>query len=390
MRRTTSYVVVLAAALALLPATAASAATWAGQSPVDPVGSTASGLSGTTCTSSTNCLAAGTYDPGTGITLPLIEKWNGTAWSQLTAATPPAGHNGAALVSVGCSSSTACTAVGNYYDANFDQWALVQRYNGTAWASQTFFRPAGALGTSLSSVVCPSSTSCYAVGTYIDASGVSQPLSASWNGTTWSQLTVPTVAGSTGTGLSAIACTSTTVCTTVGSYLDARGTPLPTSATLASGTWTLKTVATPTGAAATFLSGLSCTSSSACTTVGYATDSLGAVFAVAERFNGTTWAQQTLASPPAGSTGSALIGVSCTTSTHCSAVGYYLDASSVQNTFGQGWNGTTWSLQSTPNPAGSTGGAVNGISCTSSTICESVGYFYDSSSVQRTLAQRFS
>lgn len=390
MRRTTSYVVVLAAALALLPATAASAATWAGQSPVDPVGSTASGLAGTTCTSSTNCLAVGNYDPGTGITAPLIEKWNGTAWSQLTAASAPVGNNGAGLVSVGCSSSTACTAGGSYYDANFDQWALIQRYNGTTWASQSIATPSGALSTNVASVVCPSSTLCLAAGTYTDSSGVSQPLVESWNGTSWRQLSVPTVAGATGTGLSAISCPSTTACTVVGSYLDSSGTPLPTSATWNGTTWTLKTVATPTGAASTFLSGLSCTSSTACTTVGYSTDRLGAVFSVIERYNGTTWSQQTAASAPGGSTGSALIGVSCTSSTHCSAVGYYLDASSVLTTFAQGWNGTTWSLQSTPNPAGSTGAAVNGISCTSSTICESVGYYYDSSSVQRTLAQRFS
>jgi hypothetical protein len=388
MRRTSLGVAVLAAA-ALVAPSAASAA-WNGQTPVDPAGSAGTQLDATVCTSSTNCVAVGRYDDGSGILLPLIERWNGTSWAQQTAAAPPAGHQGTILSGIGCSASNACTAVGSYYDASFNQWALAQRWNGTTWVAQTLPRPAGSLGTDLSGVACTSSTSCIAVGSYTDSSSVSQPFAATWNGTSWTQTAaVPTVAGSTGTGLTSISCSSGTSCMAVGTYLDGTGTPLPYSATWSGSSWTRRTVATPSGASATFLTSVSCTTGTACTTVGYSTTSLGAVFAVAERWNGTTWAQQSLAAPPAGSTGTALLGVSCTSSSHCSAVGYSLSATGVLTPLAEGWNGTTWAVQATPNPDPTNGAAVNGISCTSSTACTSVGYYIDAAFLQHALAQRF-
>jgi hypothetical protein len=37
----------------------------------------------------------------------------------------------------------------------------------------------------------------------------------------------------------------------------------------------------------------------------------------------------------------------------------------------------SWKIQGTPNPAGSVGNNVEGVSCTSATACLAVGYFYD-------------
>lgn len=381
-RRSLGVAVLTTAAVALAPA-AASAASWSALSPVDPAGATSAQLVGVNCTASTNCEAVGSSDGAA-----LIERYSSGTWSQQTAATPPAGTVGSELSGVGCSASNACTAVGSYDDGS-STWALVERWT-TAWALQTFPRPSGALSSQLKGVTCVTSTFCLAVGGYVDSSGVQQPLAATWNGTSWTLKTVPTVAGSTGTALSAVTCASTTSCEVVGSYLDASGIPFPTAASFNGvSTWTLQTVPTPRTASATFLSGLSCTSSSACTAVGYATNSGGSVFAVAERWNGTAWAEQTLASAPAGSTGNALIGVSCTTSTTCNAVGYYIDSLGVQRTYSQTW--TPWTVVSTPNPAGFDGAAVSGISCTSSTACISVGYFYANSFADvNPLAQRWS
>lgn len=388
MRRTSLCLGVLAVVLLLAPA-AASAASWSAQTPVDPAGSDASGLAGITCTSTTECFSVGNYDPGTGITLPLIERWTSSTWRQQTAATPPANHNGVSLNGIGCSSNSACTAVGSYYDSNFDQWALVQRWDGSNWSSQTFVRPTGSISTSLAGVACTGASACIAVGYWVDNLLVSHPLAASWNGSSWTELTVPTVASSTGTNLSAISCVSGSACTAVGTYLDARRTPLPAAVSWDGSRWTLQTVATPRNALATFLNGVSCTSSRACTTVGYSTNANG-VFAIAERWDGTSWTEQTLASAPVGSTGSALLGVSCTSGTHCSAVGYYLDAIGQQTTYAQGWDGTNWAVQSTPNPGSHQGAVVKGISCSSSAICGSAGYFINGSGIQRTLAQRWS
>ena len=37
------------------------------------------------------------------------------------------------------------------------------------------------------------------------------------------------------------------------------------------------------------------------------------------------------------------------------------------------WNGTAWAMQSIPNPNGS--GQLNGVSCTSASACTAVGYY---------------
>jgi hypothetical protein len=49
---------------------------------------------------------------------------------------------------------------------------------------------------------------------------------------------------------------------------------------------------------------------------------------------------------------SRLLGVSCTSSTACIAVGYYKNSSEVVVPLAERWNGTEWKVQSTPNPAG--------------------------------------
>jgi len=37
------------------------------------------------------------------------------------------------------------------------------------------------------------------------------------------------------------------------------------------------------------------------------------------------------------------------------------------------WNGSTWAIQATPNPAGAAVSMLSGISCVSSTTCTAVG-----------------
>ena len=113
---------------------------------------------------------------------------------------------------------------------------------------------------------------------------------------------------------------------------------------------------TPAGAAYSELSGVSCTSATACTAVGdynYA--------AVAERWNGTVWRIQPT---PTSGIGTTLDGVSCTSATACTAVGSYLTgADGTEATLAERWNGTAWKIQPTPNPGGPTDSYLSGVSC---------------------------
>lgn len=390
MRRMSLGIAVLAAAA--LAAPSAASAAWTAQSPINPSGYQAAQLIGASCTSSTFCVTGGRWDNGSA-SAALIESWtSASTWAQQTAATPPVGSTGSGLNSIHCTASTTCTAVGDYTDASFVQWALVERLSSGTWTQQTMPRPGTAVSTTLSGVSCASSTFCMAVGSYSDSLGVSYPLSASWDGRSWTQRTVPTVGSSLGTGLAGVSCTSSSACVAVGTYFDSSGVPTPTAVTWNGSSWTLLTMVVPRGASATFMTGVSCTSGTACMAVGFATGSTGAVFAVAERLSGTTWTDQTasIAAAPAGATGTAFNGVSCTTSSHCTAVGYYVDAGSVQKTFAEAWGGgTSWAHQASPNPTNSGAAIFNGVSCTSSSACLAVGYNLDNpSGLVQTLAQR--
>ena len=92
---------------------------------------------------------------------------------------------------------------------------------------------------------------------------------------------------------------------------------------------------------------MSCISTSACTGVGWYETSPGAYETLAEAWNGTAWAIQSTPNP-SGATASYLFGVSCTSTSACTAAGYDLNPS--YTALAERWNGTAWAIQSTPKP----------------------------------------
>ncbi len=132
---------------------------------------------------------------------------------------------------------------------------------------------------------------------------------------------------------------------------------------------------------------MSCTSASACTAVGYA-NGAGVSTTLGERWNGTSWSIQSTPNPT-GATYSFLSGVSCPSATDCTAVGFYVNSTGTQETLAERWNGTTWSIQTTPNPSGALSSGLNGVSCASSATCTAVGTFFENVGMGRTLAERW-
>ena len=55
---------------------------------------------------------------------------------------------------------------------------------------------------------------------------------------------------------------------------------------------------------------------------------------------------------PSGATFSYLNGVSCTAATACIAVGYSRNSTGTDLALAERWNGSSWRIQPTPNPAG--------------------------------------
>ena len=120
------------------------------------------------------------------------------------------------------------------------------------------------------------------------------------------------------------------------------------------------------------LLGDSCKSATWCVAVGSKLNGSGEPIPLAQVWNGSRWSVQTTPEP-AGSTNSTLDGVSCTSPRACTAVGTSSTSGNDVATLVEKWNGTSWSLQSSPDPDTSNSGLLGG-SCASGSDCIAVGY----------------
>lgn len=168
-----------------------------------------SALTNVTCASSTFCFAVGSYDTQL-VTRTLIERWDGSSWA-ITASPNPPGSPDSELLGVTCNSTSSCFAVG------LGHGTLIERWNGSIWGIVTSANPTGASGASLTGVSCPSTTVCVAAGSIFRATVV-QRLVETWNGTSWSIVTVPAPSGTKQSTLSGVSCASTTSCFAVGDF----------------------------------------------------------------------------------------------------------------------------------------------------------------------------
>jgi len=106
----------------------------------------------------------------------------------------------------------------------------------------------------------------------------------------------------------------------------------------------------------------------------------------AERWNGTSWTTQTTPNPGATDVFS---GVSCFSASVCTAVGSYAESNAEPTgPSAEGWNGTTWTGQTTPSPAGADESPLNSVSCIAASTCTAAGEYQNSSGTYLTLAER--
>lgn len=124
---------------------------------------------------------------------------------------------------------------------------------------------------------------------------------------------------------------------------------------------------------------MSCSSGTDCTSIGSWSDADGPIRALAESWNGTSWALQH-ARNPAGLQMSELFGVSCAGALACVAVGHWSTSLNgiPSYTLAERWNGTAWRIRPTPNPEGATNSTLNSVCCSSADACVAVGSSYAS------------
>ena len=323
------------------------------------------------CVSATSCTAVGySFAPAGPAGRSVVESWNGVAWSRVSS--PNLGTIQSSLFSVSCVSTTSCKAVGIYVDKANRARSLIESWNGHSWSAIAGPSP-GTLTNQLLGVSCVSSTSCQAVG--YSGNGINahravneRTLAMSWNGHSWSIVSSP----NPGTGnaqLNGVSCVSATSCTAVGNTRTSSGGENRTLAESWNGhSWSF--VSSPNRGTVGALAGVSCVSKNACQAVGNfittSNPSTATSRPLSESWNGHAWSL--LASPALSAT---LADVSCTSVKSCTAVG-----SAGRVTLAESWNGAAWSVVASPNQGNNdtlSSNGLSGVSCVSPTSCQAVG-----------------
>jgi hypothetical protein len=115
---------------------------------------------------------------------PLIEHWDGTAWSVVEAAPPPTGITNF-LYGVEAISVTDAWAVG-YYSSQ-PSVPLIEHWDGTAW-TVVDAPPLPGLFNNLYAVSAAAADDVWAVGEHDPLSGGYRPLTLHWDGTAWAEV----------------------------------------------------------------------------------------------------------------------------------------------------------------------------------------------------------
>jgi hypothetical protein len=299
--------------------------------PRGPAGATSAGISSVSCPSRLSCVAVGdftTADPQRGPFVPLAERWNGAQWSVDPVPTPAGPYTRSTLSSVSCTSRSACTAVGESYwyppfATSAAESPLVERWNGTAWSIE----PSGG-GGPLTGVSCTSAVSCTATG-----QAGNEPFGERWDGTSWlvEATHQPPLREPDGANeLDAISCTSSASCTAVGqSYWGALyGYDNLTLVERWNGSsWLVQPNPNPSPITVNELWGVSCASAKSCTAVGDFGDRSGdGMLPLVERWNGAHWSviptpRSLVARQPGQWPSSSLHSIACFSRRGCIAAG---------------------------------------------------------------------
>jgi hypothetical protein len=355
---------------------------------------TQNNLLGVTCVSASNCWAVGFYVAGSGAPQTLIEHWDGTAWAIVPS--PNASLPNNVLSDVTCVSASDCWAVGYYITAPSVYRTLIERWNGISWAIVS--SPNAAQINLLYGVTCVSASDCWAVGYSETVAGTGtaisdQTLIERWDGTSWAIVSSPNAIALAKNFLYGVTCVSASDCWAAGFSQSVVGTSNINQTLIErwDGTaWAIVSSPNTLAALDNYLDGVTCVSASNCWAVGYyfVNGLVSPVYqTLIERWDGTSW---TIVSSPNTSTAQRnfLFGVTCVSASECWTVGLSVNASGFSQTLIERWDGTSWAVVSSPSTSTSQYNFLYGVTCVSATDCWAVGYYYVGS-VSLTLTEHY-
>ncbi len=262
-------------------------------------------LSAVACTRTSGCIAVGASGNSNESHLrTLVERWNGSQWVIVNSPNP-VGATYSFLSSISCTSPSDCVAAGEYFLGGHPQVQnriLIEHWNGSAWTVVASPEPPGSTASHLSGVACTAESNCVALGTksYPHRKGDSYggprdyTLTEHWNGSSWAIVSSPNPPGPPADGLASVACTSASDCTAVGvgGRLTPPGSPDGASTLVErwnGSAWSI--VRSPSPSANSDLNQVACISSSDCTAVG-GFGNLGnpeSPSTLVEHWNGSAW-----------------------------------------------------------------------------------------------------
>jgi hypothetical protein len=225
--------------------------------------------------------------------------------------------------------------------------------------------------TELAGISCASATSCMGVGFYSDGAGVEHTFAFRGSGSSWARVASPSP--SPGGALVGVSCAGPNYCVAVGSHVSSTLSTVALVEKWDGSHWTIVPSPNPAGVGGPYteaaLDGVWCASATSCIAVGFYDNGAGRQ-TLTERWDGTTW---TIVSSPNPTGANELSALSCLSTTNCFAVGY--TQTSVYTTLVEHWNGTTWTITPSANPAPANLNTLSGVSCPSVQNCFAVGTY---------------
>lgn len=286
----------------------------------------------------------------------LTAHWNGISWS-ISPSQNPSNWGGNFLNGVDVISVSDAWAVGDYNNTSADAFqTLIEQWNGTNWT--TVPSPNVGTGNNILNAVAhvPNSNQLWAVGREINSASVWQTLIERWNGKNWSVIPSPND-GTNYSTLSSVAVVSATDVWAVGySYNNTTSTSIfHTLIAQWNGTvWSIVSSSNP--GVLNVLNGVArVPGSNQLWTVGQDNTGSNDLRTLTMRSKGNTWS--VISSPNIGpggpNTASLLNGVTAVSANSVWTVGYSQSKinSPPAHTLIEHWNGTTWSIVASPNPA---------------------------------------
>jgi IPT/TIG domain len=308
---------------------------WEGLDLLSPAAASTTAMSAVSCDSPGSCTAVGVATPalvsgGIGNYAPVVDTLSGGAWQS---SEPAIGNTDLFLQDDSCLTGW-CMAVGYEETENAEyQYSLVPVAALDVAGSWTQMAATGGLGlpnASLSGVSCTTTTSCVAVGQYVNASGNYEPLILAYDGTGWTQTALTALEATTsGASLQAVSCADATDCDAVGGFVDSNGAERSLAVVLSGGTWTVEPLGSlyPSAESQSYLDGVSCPVAAQCEAVGdfvpvggsEPQGLIGTLDGVGTSLS--NWDPDYYTQGPTGTTFLAMTSVSCVTPASCIAVG---------------------------------------------------------------------